>query len=137
MAAQTEEQTVPAITYFLNKRDPTSGPNQMARNQTIPPPIKREENAKNKTPPAEAPNSIPGVAGRFKRMALNGSVCACVGTSVSLQAKPCMQTTWKEMEDSQSGLLMKRLHAPVCHCRHNKNSLILQQKETQNSEKER
>lgn len=58
----------------------------------------REENAKNKTPPAEAPNSTPGVAGRFKRMALNSSVCASTGTSVSLQAKPCMQTTWREVK---------------------------------------
>lgn len=84
MAAQTEEQTVPAITYFPNKRDPTSGPNQMARNQTIPLPIKQRKMPKTKLPLLQSQTQLPGVPGHFKSMALKGSVCACIGTSVSL-----------------------------------------------------
>lgn len=37
--------------------------------------------------------------------------------------------------DSQSGLLTKCVHAPVHHCRHNKNGFILQQKQTQTPKK--
>jgi len=53
---------------------------------------------KTKLPLLQSQTQPPGVPGHFKSMALKSSVCACIGTSVSLQVKPCIQTTWRKVE---------------------------------------
>lgn len=53
---------------------------------------------KTKLPLLKSQTQPQGYQDIFKSMALKGSVCACIWTSVSLQAKPCIQTTWREVK---------------------------------------
>jgi len=130
MAAQTEEQTVPAITYFPNNRDPTSGPNQMACNQTIPLPIKQRGKCQKQNSPCCSPKLNPqGYQDILKAWPWKALSVHALGPVSHCKLNHAYRPHGEKWR--RSGLLTKCVHAPVCHCRHNKNGFILQQKQTQ------